>query len=79
MLALLVVAAVDTVAAVAIAPGREALAVQLEAARVFAVAVLLRRQRRHRRARNFWARPRRVLPARRRDHRSVPHFSANLF
>ena len=73
MLALLVVAAVDAVTAVAVAPGRKALAVQLEAARILAVAVLLRRQRRHRGARHLRARPRCVLPVRRRDHRSIPH------
>ncbi len=41
LLALLVVAAVDAVAVVAVAPAGEALAVQLQAARVLAVAVLL--------------------------------------
>ena len=41
LLGLLVVAAVDAVAVVAVAPAGEALAVQLEAARVLAVAVLL--------------------------------------
>jgi hypothetical protein len=49
LLALLVVAAVDAVAVIAVAPAGEALAVQLQAARVLAVAVLLDgpRQRHH--------------------------------